>query len=202
MIMKSVLPGMIFWEKIGIEREGGFAYIKNDLNYNIRQDLSSSNEAIFLEIYLPHSKPILIRIFYRPPNDSDLLVTFQDIIGNAREFNNQEFYILGDMNINLGKNIKNKTSIINEYNGFCKTNDMLQIITSYTHVTKTSYSLIDHILTNSQDRISQSGVIGTTFSDHFSIFCTRKITRNKPNKHKTIKIRSYKIMIKMPIWRN
>ena len=79
------------------------AYIKNDLSYNIRQDLSSSNEAIFFEIYLPHSKPILIGIFYRPPNDSDFLVTFQDTIENAREFDNQEFYIFGDMNINLEK---------------------------------------------------------------------------------------------------
>ena len=69
---------------------------------------------------------------------------------------------------------------------------MIQIMTSYTHVTKTSSSLIDHILTNSQDRISQSGVIETTLSDHFSIFCSRKITRNKHNKHKTIKIRSLK----------
>ena len=92
----------------------------------------------------------------------------------------------------MEKNIKNKTPIINEYNEFCKTNGMLQIITSYTHITKTSSSLIDHILTNSKDRISQSGVIETTFSDHFSIFCTRKIIRNKHNKHKTIKIRSFK----------
>ena len=100
--------------------------------------------------------------------------------------------ILGDMNINMEKKKKNKTPIINEYNEFCKTNDMLQIIISYTHIAKTSFSIIDHILTNSQDSISQSGVIETTFSDHFSIFCTRKITRNKHNKHKTIKIRSMK----------
>ena len=173
--------------------EGGvLAYIKSDLSYNIRQDLSSSNEAIFFEIYLPNTKPILIGVLYRPPNDSNFLNTFHDTLENTRELNNQEFYIMGDMNINMQKNNKNKTSIINEYNEFCKTNDMTQIITSCTHVTKTSSSLIDHILTNSQDRISQSGVIETTFSDHFSIFCTRKITRNKHNKHKTIKIRSFK----------
>ena len=55
---------------------------------------------------------------------------------------------------------------------------------------KCPHQLIEHTFTNSLDHISQSGVIETTFSDHFSIFCTRKFIRNKPNKHKTIKIRS------------
>jgi len=97
---------------------------------------------------------------------------------------------MGDMNINMDKSNLNNTSIINEYNAFCKTHNFLQLIKSHTHVSKTSSSIIDHILTNSEDRISQSGVIETTFSDHFSIFCTRKITRYRHNKHKTIKIRS------------
>ena len=89
-------------------------------------------------------------------------------------------------------NNKNNLAIVNKYNKFCETQGLLQIINSYTHVSTTSSSIIDHILTNSHDRISQSGVIETTFSDHYSIFCTRKITRNKHNRHKTIKIRSLK----------
>ena len=40
-----------------------------------------------------------------------IIGTFQDTIENVREFSNQELYILGDMNINLNKNIKNKSSI-------------------------------------------------------------------------------------------
>jgi len=97
---------------------------------------------------------------------------------------------MGDMNINMDKSNLNNASIVNEYNVFCRTQNFLQLIKSPTHISKISSSIIDHILTNLQDRVSQSGVIETTFSDHFSIFCTRKITRNRPNKHKTIKIRS------------
>ena len=82
---------------------------------------------------------------------------------------------MGDININMDKNNKNNLAIVNEYNDFCKTHGLLQIIGSYTHVRKTSSSIIE-----------------TTFSDHYSIFCTRKLTRNKHNKHKTIKIRSLK----------
>ena len=187
------VPGYDILRKDRNRNGGGvLAYIKNDLAYNVREDLDSSNETIFLEIFLLHSKPILIGIFYRPPNDSQFLKTFQTTIENAKDFNNQEIYIMGDMNINMVKNNTNNASITNEYNVFCKIHGMSQIIKTNTHVTKTSSSLIDHILTNSEDRISQSGVIETTFSDHFSIFCTRKITRNKHSKHKTIKIRSFK----------
>ena len=139
---------------------------------------------------MPHSKPILIGIVYRPPHDSQFLKIFQSTIDNAKELADQETYIMGDMNINMDKSNLNNASIVNEYNVFCRTQNFLQLIKSPTHISKISSSIIDHILTNLQDRVSQSGVIETTFSDHFSIFCTRKITRNRPNKHKTIKIRS------------
>ena len=99
----------------------------------------------------------------------------------------------------MDKKISN--NLKNEYIDFCLNVGFCQIIKSYTHICNSSSSIIDHILTNSQDRISQSGVIETTFSDHFSIFCTRKITRNKPNKHKTIKKDHIKITLKMPIWK-
>ena len=82
---------------------GVLAYIKSDLSYNTRQDLSSSNEAIFFEIYLPNTKPILIGVLYRPPNDSNFFNTFHDTLENMRELNNQEFYIMGDMNIDIKK---------------------------------------------------------------------------------------------------
>ena len=40
--------------------------------------------------------------------------------------------------------------------------------------------------------MSQSGVIDLGLSDHQLIYCTRKTIKNKPNKHKYIKIRSLK----------
>ena len=86
----------------------------------------------------------------------------------------------------------NNANIRENYREFCKTHGFLQLIKTNTHVTKSSSSLIDHILTNSKEHISQSGVIETNFSDHFSILMTKKITRSKYNKHKTIKIRSFK----------
>ena len=89
---------------------------------------------------------------YRPPNDSQFLKVLQSTKENAKNFN-LETYIMGDININMDRNNKNNLAIVNEYNDFCKTHGLLQIIGSYTHVSKTSSSIIDHILINSHDRI-------------------------------------------------
>ena len=59
-------------------------------------------------------------------------------------------------------------------------------------MTKNSTSLLDHVLTNSADRVSQFGVVETGLSDHQLTYCTRKITRTKSNVHKYIKTRSLK----------
>ena len=51
---------------------GGVAiYIRNTINYSIRDDLTDENlETITLEITKPKSKPFLINSWYRPPNSS------------------------------------------------------------------------------------------------------------------------------------
>ena len=59
-------------------------------------------------------------------------------------------------------------------------------------MTSNTSSLIDHILTNANDKISNSGVIDVGLSDHQLIFCTRKLLKTKFNFHKKIKCRSFK----------
>ena len=52
--------------------------------------------------------------------------------------------------------------------------------------------LIDHILTNSQDRVNQSGVIDLGLSDRDLIYCTRKTSLPISHKHNEIFVRSMK----------
>ena len=52
--------------------------------------------------------------------------------------------------------------------------------------------MIDHILTNTQENISQSDVTDTAISDHSSIYCTRNTPKAKYNRHKKITFRSLK----------
>ena len=104
----------------------------------------------------------------------------------------QEVYILGDLNLNLifeGRRIPNG---IKRYREFCALHGLKQIIDSPTRVTKTSSTILDHILTNSKDKISQFGVIDVGLSDHQLIYCTRKTVKPKYNTKTRIKYRSLK----------
>ena len=67
-----------------------------------------------------------------------------------------------------------------------------QLISCPTRITKNTSTLLDHVLTNSHDKVSQSGVIDIGLSDHQLIYCTRKVTRAKFHDHKFITIRSLK----------
>ena len=140
----------------------------------------------------PKTKPILVGILYRPPDQSKFVDKLSTAISRSNTFDNQEAYILGDLNINLINKQKHIPNGIKRYKEFCSLYGLEQLISTPTRVTKNSSSILDHILTNSTDRVSQSGVIDTGLSDHQLIYCTRKITRTKFNSHKNITIRSLK----------
>ena len=66
-----------------------------------------------------------------------------------------------------------------------------QLIKEDTRITQTSSNLIDLIFTNSPHRVTQSGVLNLSLSDHYMIFCNRtcKLPRSKP---KVLNVRSFK----------
>ena len=120
------------------------------------------------------------------------------------ELNKKEIYLLGDFNINLFQNgklflnenqsnqVKNPTSsLISQYKEFCQSFFLTEIIKEPTRTTCNTTSLLDHILTNCAENVSQKGVIDVGLSDHQLIFCTRKIRRARRNMHNQIQIRSY-----------
>ena len=107
-------------------------------------------------------------------------------------FDNQEVYILGDLNINLINNQKHTPNGIKQYQEFCSLHGLKQLITSPTRVTENSSSLLDRVLTNLTGRVSQFGVVDIGLSDHHLIYSTRKVNRTKFNTHKYIRTRSLK----------
>ena len=84
------------------------------------------------------------------------------------------------------------TGLVSQYKLFCQRYSLEQIIKHATRTTRISSTLIDHILTNSREKVSQSGVIDIGISDHQVIYLTRKHHRIKLNTHKQIKVRSFK----------
>ena len=69
---------------------------------------------------------------------------------------------------------------------------MTEIIKEPTRITCSTSTLLDHILTNSSEKVSQKGVIDVGISDHQLIYCTRKIKRIKHNMHNQIQVQSLK----------
>ena len=82
------------------------------------------------------------------------------------------------------------TSLVSQYKLFCQRYSLEQIIKHAIRTTCSSSTLVDHILTNSRKKASQSGVIDIGNSDHQLTYLTRKLQRFKLNTHKQIKIYS------------
>ena len=118
----------------------------------------------------------------------------------------KEWNILADLNINIHQNgsileeenknvIKDADKVSSEtkqYLEFCKTFGLKQLIKSPTRVMPNTSNLMDHILTNTNEKSTQCGLVNVELCDHQMIFCTRKIQPEKVGGHKRISFRSFK----------
>ena len=143
-------------ESYGKNGGGVCIYIRSNINFQLRADLSPNNlEFLTVEITRPRSKPFLVSTWYRPPQSPpDLFSTFERIFDNI-DAENLELYLMGVLNCNLLSEVVNNNSshllnIIDIYG-------LTQLITESTRVTQYSSTLIDLWLTNSPDKISKSG---------------------------------------------
>lgn len=185
---------VFFWfslQRNGMEsRNGGgvCAYIRNDISFTLADYLSVDDlESVWLELLLPKTKPIVIGTCYRPPKQNNFLEFFDTAFKLIRP--ECEVIILGDFNICM----KNKISVL--FKNYCNILNMFslkQLIAEPTRITASSSSLIDHILCNNEDKVSQSGVIKVGISDHFLTFCTRKTTKENTGKQSIVRVRSMK----------
>ena len=95
----------------------------------------------------------------------------------------------------LEKNVntsKGKIEISSDVNNYIEFHSIKQLIKVPKRITSNTFTIIDHILTSSSEKVVQAGIIETSLSDHQFIFCTRKIKRAKPNKHNYLTIHSMK----------
>ena len=122
--------------KIEIGREEGwFCYIRQDIPFNKIEIQCPNIEHIFLDIFLPKTKPILIGILYRPPKQRGFLNTLSTALGNIPNLNSREIHILGDININLIYHGQKTPMGIKKYYEFCAMLGLIQIINNATRIT-------------------------------------------------------------------
>ena len=95
-----------------------------------------------------------------------------------------EWFKIRRINKNIIKDANKISSEAKKYLEFCKTFGLRQIIKSPTRVTPNTSTLINRILTSTNEKISQCGLINIGLSDHQMIFCTRKIKKEKVGSQK------------------
>ena len=171
-------------------RKGGGVciYVKNSITFSERKDLIKDNvESVFIEIHQPSSASFIVGTIYRPPSASfDSFSAIEQLV-KLMDNEDKEFYLLGDLNVNILNNSNNGTmhlfSIMEQY----------QTITSPTRMTITSSSLLDVCITSTPERLIVSRVVPIAISDHYMIIVVRKINAySKQNRHKKIEFRNFK----------
>ena len=123
----------------------------------------------------PKTKPVSTGVIYKPASQSQFL---EQMITEFEALDiNNEIYVLGEFNINLLFREKKFLSVsqmklkrlikicyqIKRYKEFCSICGLNQLIDCPTRITSNTSSLIDHILTNIQENISQSDIIDTRY---------------------------------------
>ncbi len=136
-------------------------------------------ETLFIESkYL--SKSVIFGVVYRRPNANihSFLETL-DRIFNGISLTGKLCVMFGDFNINLLKYLQTNVRI---YIDLLASYGCYPLINKPTRFRKQSATIIDHIWCNDLRTISESGILLTDVTDHFTLFiqCKGKNAKDKP----------------------
>ena len=114
---------------------------------------------------MPKSKPILVGVLYRPPDKPDFIEHLNNSLTESNISDTQECYLVGDFNVNLlsGNKMPLKKQysdsysqappIVKKYIDLCFSHSLQQLIMQPTRTTEHTKLFIDHILTNSPEKM-------------------------------------------------
>ena len=169
------IPGYNFVGVNSRTNAGGVGiYIKQNLIFFRRRDLEFSSdgfETCFVELPRERQKSIIISSIYRHPhgtaeNFCELLRQKLNHLKNC----GYEVYIAGDINIDFYKYHSDKFT--SEYLDMLFDLGYMPLITKATRITDHSATLIDHIYSNSPQKVLKSGICLADLSDHLPCFCS------------------------------
>ena len=167
-------------------------YVRDSVKFKPMDDVPIDNlELICVEIQPPKSKLCLVVSWYRPP--SDAFVNWKKVLSYLDK-EDKEIILLGDANSDLTMTAPDHSSG-NNSKQICSLYELFglkQLIEEPTRATLTSSSIINHIATTSARNLIESGVHKISMSDHYMIFCVRKLKSAVKKEHKVITTRSMK----------
>lgn len=190
-----MINGFKLYRKDRDKYGGGVAfYIREHFGVLLREDLMNSYiEDIWVEISVPHCKPILAGCCYRPPSAN---LQYLDRICesmNRVTDENKAIFLLGDFNIDwMAKNC----SLTKKLKSMADTCNFTQMIIHPTRIVMkankvSTSSCIDLIFTNVQELCSKAVSVAVGCSDHNLIALTKK-TKIPKSGARILLSRSYK----------
>lgn len=129
-------------------------------------------ETIVITVIHPAARRLLLATYYRPPTGG--IDRFTEELGLitgdlSDRYQKIDVVLAGDANIDLLTESVYKKQLVE----FLDAANLKQIIDSPTRISKSSYSLIDHIYVRAQF-ISSFGRIDLGLSDHYLIYLIKK----------------------------
>lgn len=121
-------------------------YVKDYVNYEVRLNISTDKVLWLLAIEV---KKCLIVIVYRSPSSSvaEFLVHMERIVEDIQALCNENIYIMGDLNIDVGVSSFYEDKLIK----LMKNIGLSQKVKDYTRITEISKSIIDLVFTNDEE---------------------------------------------------
>ena len=189
-ILNLNIPGYNFVSQPSHSNAGGVGFfIKDNLKYTIREDLSISEklyEALWIEIESDQERNMLCGVIYRHPKGK-LEPFFQYVNFSLQKIHREEKYcmISGDFNLELLK--FGSHSETDEFLNILLTNFFQPHILQPTRITDHSATLIDNIFFNSLEHFTISGNVIYDIADHLANFLIIDKLSTLPNNIKIYK---------------
>ena len=156
------------------------AYIRNSINFKHRKDIENFQPDLeHLWVEIPgrnrHSKAF-VGVMYRSTrilSNSDWLERLETLLGHLTANWDGLLILTGDMNIDM---LQPANSLTIQYQATLDVLGLQQMLKQPTRNTKTSKTLLDHVVTNYPYRITNTGVIRCSIvSDHDGIFACANV---------------------------
>ena len=164
------------------KKGGGVAiYIKNNLDLNKIDVLSTSIEDVIMEIFtveicIKQLKKIVICCIYKSPSvNYNYFNSKLESLFHKCQFNTKDVYVCG-FNVDLIKHNENKGA--QEFIDIMFNVGLHPVISKPTRITSSTNSLIDNIFTNCINDNIYSGLLINDLSDHLPIFIVNERNLN------------------------
>ncbi|CAC5397146.1 unnamed protein product [Mytilus coruscus] len=156
-------------------------------------DLKSddTSEQLWVKVQIIGSPDLYMGSFYKPPNktDEDYLTHLGKSISRIRHSENCHLWLGGDFNLG-GIDWNNYSIKQKAYNSkqcqqlidICQDNYLEQVVTTPTHYTETSQSILDIFLTNNSSLVNKTEVI-PGISDHEIVYIESNLKPRRAKKN-------------------